>query len=204
LEAPIVAVAVATRPDTLPDWALERLARLAQRVPVWVELGLECANDAVLLEINRLHSVSEFEDAVRRVHAAGMLCIGHAILGLPGDGRAGARATAKVLADSACEGVKVHQLMVLRKTQFAARWRAGALSVLELDEYVQWLADFVELLAPQQVLHRLTGDAEPPELLAPAWSGAKNDVREALERELQRRGTRQGSLRSETEIVPVR
>ena len=192
LGEPLVAVAVATRPDTLPDWALARLQRLAERVPVWVELGLETANDQVLLDINRLHSAAEFTEAVGRVRAAGMLCVGHAILGLPGDGREGARRTAELLAASGCEGVKVHQLMVLRKTQLAARWKAGECPVLELDEYVQWLADFVERLAPHQVLHRLTGDADEPELLAPLWSRAKNDVRAALERELERRGTRQG------------
>lgn len=196
LGEPLVAVAVATRPDTLPDWALARLRRLAERVPVWVELGLETANDQVLLDINRLHSAAEFTDAVRRVRAAGMLCVGHAILGLPGDGREGARRTAELLAASGCEGVKVHQLMVLRKTQLAARWKAGECPVLELDEYVQYLADFVERLAPHQVLHRLTGDADEPELLAPLWSRAKNDVRAALERELERRGTRQGSSAS--------
>lgn len=196
LGEPLVAVAVATRPDTLPDWALARLRRLAERVPVWVELGLETANDQVLLDINRLHSAAEFTEAVGRVRAAGMLCVGHAILGLPGDGREGARRTAELLAASGCEGVKVHQLMVLRKTQLAARWKAGECPVLELDEYVQYLADFVERLAPHQVLHRLTGDADEPELLAPLWSRAKNDVRAALERELERRGTRQGSSAS--------
>lgn len=199
LGEPIVAVAVATRPDTLPDWSLARLARLAERVPVWIELGLETANDQVLFDINRLHTAAEFLDAVRRVRAAGMLCVGHAILGLPGDGREGARRTAELLATSGCEGVKVHQLMVLQKTQLAARWKAGECPVLELDEYVQWLADFVERLAPTQILHRLTADADEPELLAPLWSRAKNDVRAALERELARRGSRQGSRHDDTQ-----
>lgn len=190
---PLVAVSVATRPDTLPDWALERLARLHRRLPVWVELGLEAANDRVLLEANRLHTVAEFEQAAARVRAAGLLCVGHAILGLPGDGREGARRTAETLARCGVEGVKVHQLMVLRRTQLAAAWHAGTLEVLDEASYVAWLADFVERLAPAQVLHRLTGDAAPEELIAPRWSLDKNDVRAALDGELARRGTRQGS-----------
>ncbi len=190
----LVAVSVATRPDTLPDWALARLVALARRLPVWVELGLETADDGVLGAINRLHTVAEFEDAVARVRAAGLLCVAHAILGLPGDGRAGARRTAEVLARSGVEGVKVHQLMVLERTQFAARFRAGELAVLDAPTYVQWLADFVERLGPEQVLHRLTGDASEEELLAPRWSLDKNDVRRALEAELERRGTVQGAL----------
>ena len=135
--------------------------RLASRVPVWVELGLECANEAVLTSINRLHTVAEFEDAVARCHAAKLVTVGHAILGLPGDGREGARRTALVLRHSGVWGVKVHQLMVLERTQMAASWRRGELETLEPEAYVSWLADFVERLGAEQVLHRLTGDSPP-------------------------------------------
>lgn len=193
----VAVVSLATRPDTLPDGALAELAALARRVPVWVELGLECASDDVLLAINRLHTVDEFRDAAARCHAAGLGVVGHAILGLPGDGREGARRTAEVLAECPVQGVKVHQLMVLRRTQFAALWRQGRLDTLDLETYVAWLADFVERLRPDQVLHRLTGDAmtgaDDDVLLAPDWGVHKNAVREALARELARRGTRQGA-----------
>ncbi len=188
----VAAISVATRPDTLPNEALEVLASWNERVPVWVELGLESADDKVLLELNRLHTLAEFEDAALRVKRAGLLCVAHAILGLPGEGRDGARRTAQVLARAPVEGVKAHQLMVLERTRLARDWRAGGVATLELDEYVQWLADFVERLRPEQVLHRLHGDA-PSGLLAPAWSRINPGVREALEAELERRGSRQGA-----------
>jgi len=191
--SPIVAVALATRPDTLSEAALDVLAELARRVEVWIELGLETADDEVQRAIRRFHTLAEFEDAVRRVHARGMTCVGHAILGLPEDGREGARKTAEALARTGVAGVKVHHLMVLRRTQMEKQWRAGAIATLEVDEYVDWLADFVERLAPEQVLHRLTGDAVPADLLAPLWSVEKNVVREKLAAELARRGTHQGS-----------
>ncbi len=75
---PIVCVALATRPDTLPEEALASLSRLAERVPVWVELGLEAASDEVLFAINRLHTVDEFKDAAARCHAAGFCVDGTA------------------------------------------------------------------------------------------------------------------------------
>jgi len=191
--APLAAVSIATRPDTLPDEALRRLERLAERVEVWVELGLETANDAVQQRIHRLHTLAEFHGAAARVRQAGLLCVAHAILGLPGDGREGARATAVELARSGVEGVKVHQLMVLARTQLALEWRAGTLELLDEPTYVEWLADFVERLAPEQVLHRLTGDADARSLLAPLPAFDKSRVRAGLARELERRGTRQGS-----------
>jgi hypothetical protein len=190
---PVVCISIATRPDTLPDWALERLAGLARRVPVWVELGLETADDRRLLELNRLHTVADFRSAAARVHAAGLSAIGHAILGLPGDGREGARRTAEALAESAVDGVKVHQLMVLRRTILERWWRDGRVEVLEEATYVDWLADFVERLRPEQVLHRLQADAPDEQRLAPSWSLEASAVRARLVRELERRGTRQGA-----------
>ena len=202
LGEPVVALSLATRPDTLPESALSRLGELARRLPVWVELGLESASDAVLGDINRLHTAAEFEDAVARAQAAGLLVIGHAILGLPGDGRDGARRTAELLARSGVEGVKVHNLMVLARTVFEKEWRAGRLEVLDAETYVDWLADFVERLRPDQVLHRLTGDAPLEKRLAPRWEIHKNSIRELLAAELHRRGTRQGGDTVPGDTVP--
>ena len=195
---PVVAVSLATRPDTLPDEALAVLAELGRRVPVWVELGLEAADDGVLEAIRRFHTVAEFEQAVARCHAAGLLVVGHAILGLPGDGREGARRTADCLARCGVEGVKVHNLLVLRRTQLEKSWRAGELELLDAATYVDWLADFVERLGPEQVLHRVTADAPDEEKLAPYWSVAKNEVKHLLAEELRRRGTHQGARRAQT------
>jgi radical SAM protein (TIGR01212 family) len=191
---PIVAISIATRPDTLPDEALRVLAGLGARVEVWIELGLEAADDEVLRAIRRFHTVLEFEDAVRRVHQAGLLAVGHAILGLPGDcGAEGASRTAETLARAGTSGVKVHNLMVLRRTQLEKDWRAGAVAVPDLATYVEWLADFVERLSPAQVLHRTSGDALAGELLAPERNFDKNELRARLSATLAARGTRQGS-----------
>jgi radical SAM protein (TIGR01212 family) len=190
---PVVAVSVATRPDTLGDEALEILGDLNRRVPVWVELGLEAGDDAVLEEIRRFHTVAEFVDAAARAHAVGLLVVGHAILGLPGDGRLGAARTADVLAQSAASGIKVHNLMVLRRTQLEKSWRAGGVDVLDPATYVEWLADFVERLRPDQVLHRLTGDAAASELLAPERDFDKNEIRAGLAEVLRGRGSVQGA-----------
>ncbi|QDV06846.1 coproporphyrinogen III oxidase [Planctomycetes bacterium Poly30] len=191
---PIVAVAVATRPDCVPDESLRALEELAAETDVWLELGLESASDAVLLDINRLHTLTEFEDAATRARQAGLVTVGHAILGLPGDGREGARATANALREAGLDGVKVHHLMVLKKTQMAHQWRCGTLQVQTADEYVDWLADFVERIGPDQVLHRITGDSPDDKLLAPIWNVPKNAIRERLAAELSARGTEQGSL----------
>jgi radical SAM protein (TIGR01212 family) len=191
---PVVAVSIATRPDTLPPEALEVLARLNEKVPVWLELGLEVADDALLDKIQRYHTVDDFHVAVQRVHEVGIEVIGHAILGIPGDGREGARRTAECLAESGVRGVKVHNLMILKRTILERWWRAGEVDVLSAEDYVSWLSDFVERLHPDQILHRLTGDAPDEERLAPRWDVPVNAIRHRLIKELESRGTQQGSL----------
>ncbi len=193
---PVVAVSIATRPDTLPPSALEILARLNERVPVWLEIGLEVADDKLLDSIQRFHTVEDFLVAVERVREVGIDVIGHAILGIPGDGREGARRTAECLAASGARGVKVHNLMILKRTQLEHQWRAGQVDVLSAEHYVDWLADFVERLHPDQILHRMTGDAPETERLAPRWDVSVNGIRHRLIQELVGRGTRQGSLHS--------
>jgi radical SAM superfamily enzyme len=82
--------------------------------------------------------------------------------------------------------------MVLRRTVLEKWWREGQVELLDMRTYVDWLADFVERLAPRQVLHRVAGDAAPSDLLAPEWSQHNSGVAAELARELARRGTRQG------------
>ena len=103
------------------------------------------------------------------------------------------RETARVLARSGCHGVKVHHLMILKRTQLAHAWKQGRVQALEPETYVSWLADFVERLHPEQVLHRLTGDSPAENLLAPHWDLHKNAIRERLNAELERRGSYQGA-----------
>lgn len=199
--APVVALSLATRPDTFSAEAASVLAELNTRLPVWVEFGLEAADDGVLETIRRFHTVAEFEDAVARAHAHGLTTVGHAILGLPGDGRAGAARTGRALAAARTSGVKVHNLMILRRTQLEKAWRRGEIEVLDAPTYVEWLADFVEELAPEQILHRITGDAPLAERLAPRWELAKNSIHDALAAELTRRGTRQGSRHAARDLI---
>lgn len=186
-EQDIAALSVATRPDTFSEEAAAILASYRSRFPVWVELGLETAEDETLRAINRLHTLAEFEEAGARVHRHGLELIVHAILGLPGEGPEHFRATAAAIARAKAQGVKIHQLMVLQKTVFA-KWHAeGKLKTMDWPEYLGHVADFIQALPHEIVVHRVQGDARPGELIAPIWEISKNQFRDRLAQELLRR-----------------
>jgi radical SAM protein (TIGR01212 family) len=188
----VVGLAVGTRPDCVPDEVLDLLAGYRSRARVHLELGLQSAHPATIARIGRGHTREDFDDAVRRAAARGIEVVAHVILGLPGEDAAMMRETARALAALPIAGVKIHALLVLDGTPLAGQWRRGAVPLPALPTYAGWVADFLERLPPTVFIERLTADGYRDVLLAPQWSRNKLAVIGAIERELARRGSRQG------------
>jgi radical SAM protein (TIGR01212 family) len=188
----IVGLAVGTRPDCVPDPVLELLQGYARERYVCLELGLQSIHDRSLDWMNRGHHADAFVDAVQRCQGRGLdLCI-HVILGLPGETPADMMATATALAALPVQGVKIHNLHVVKDTPLEQMFRAGEVRMLEFAEYVGLVCNFLERLPPGMVIHRLSGEAPPDYLVAPAWCADKPALLTAIQRELERRDSWQG------------
>ncbi|MBQ4550297.1 MAG: TIGR01212 family radical SAM protein [Oscillospiraceae bacterium] len=192
-EPSVVALSIGTRPDCLSDAVVALLARLNRRKPVWVELGLQTIHEDTARYIRRGYGLRVYEDALRRLKAAGITVIAHVILGLPGESRERMMATIDYLGGvHRPDGVKLQLLHVLEGTELAQEWRAGRVSVMEPGEYYDLLCECIRRLPPDMVIHRLTGDGPKRILLAPLWTGDKKRVLNDLNRELERQNVRQG------------
>lgn len=189
----IVGLIVGTRPDCLPSPVLDLLAEYHRRTYFWLELGLQSPLDRTLALLRRGHDFAAFERGVAECTARGLRLCAHVILGLPGESRTEMLETAAVLNRCGIQGVKIHLLHVMRETVLAEMYRAGEVPLLDRDEYVGLVCDFLERLDPRIVIQRLTGDGHRDHLLAPLWSLQKFEVLNAIDGELVRRGTRQGS-----------
>jgi len=189
----VVGLSVGTRPDCLNDPVLDLLTDISRDYLLWLELGLQSAHDATLRLLNRGHDVACFRRAVEQAAGRGLEVVAHVILGLPGEGPEEMAATARFLAGLPLQGVKIHLLYVIRGSALARLYEAGEYRCLTENEYLQRAADFLELLPPETVIHRVTGDPHPEELLAPAWCLDKSRVLARLKEEFARRGSRQGS-----------
>ena len=189
----VVGLSLGTRPDCLGDEVLELLAGYAQKRLLWLELGLQSAHDQTLKILNRGHDVACFSQAVARAAARGLEVVAHVILGLPGEGPREMAATAAYLSRLPLQGVKIHLLYVIQGSKLARLHQEGAYTCLTEAEYVRLVVDFVELLPPNFVIHRLTGDPHRHELLAPDWCLDKPRVLGRIREEFARRGSRQGS-----------
>jgi hypothetical protein len=189
----VVGLIVGTRPDCLPRDTLELLAEYHRKTWFWLELGMQSTLDRTLQTIRRGHDSAAFITAARAVKQRGIRLAVHIILGLPGESRAEMLSSAAILNDLGVDAVKIHLLHVNRNTLLAELHAKGDITLLEKDEYVGLVCDFLERLDPRIFIQRLTGDGGK-DLLAPLWSAAKFEVLNAIDDELERRGSRQGAL----------
>jgi radical SAM protein (TIGR01212 family) len=187
----VVGLIVGTRPDCLSAETIALLGEYHRKTYFWLELGLQSPHDRTLERIRRGHDFAAFRKTAGTVKARGIrLCV-HVILGLPGESREEMLATASILNDLGVDGVKIHLLHVNRGTQLAEMYARGEIVLLGKGEYVGLVCDFLERLDPGIFIHRLTGDGGR-DLVAPLWSAAKFEVLNAIDGELERRGSRQG------------
>ena len=182
----IAVLDIATRPDCLGDDVVELLARLNRIKPVWVELGLQTADENTARLIRRGYDLPIYDDAVRRLHAAGIEVITHMIIGLPGESFEQMENTVRHIVQAGSEGIKLQLLHVLRGTPLEEMYRAGKVRIMEMEEYAGTVAKLIRMLPPQMVVHRITGDGARSELVAPLWSLDKKRVLGTIARELSR------------------
>jgi radical SAM protein (TIGR01212 family) len=181
----VVALSVGTRPDWIAEEVYQLLADLAGIKPVFLELGLQSADDDTLRAVNRNHTVADFESAVARAHEHNLEVIAHIILDLPGEGDLHRAKTADCLNRNRVEGVKIHNLHVLDGTPLATMYRDGTIKLSSLDGYSRMTADFLGRLDPGMVIHRLTGEGPASLMLAPEWGRDKRRVRGEIETALE-------------------
>ena len=188
----VVGISIGTRPDCVPPPVLDLLSDYARRTMVWVEYGLQSAHDRTLAAIGRGHDFAAFGRAVAATRGRGIFICAHVILGLPGETPAQMRATARAAAALGIDGIKLHLLYVVKGTEMERLYREGRYRCLTQSEYAERVCDVLERLPPQMVIHRLTGDPHPEELVAPDWSLNKRETLDRIHTALVRRETRQG------------
>ena len=192
----VVGMNIATRADCLPDETVALLAELSEKTVLTVELGLQTARDETAALINRGHTYADFLAGYTRLRNGApnaLICV-HLILGLPGEDEAAMLETVRRVAELRPDQVKLHLLHVLRGTVLADLYEAGKYTPLEKDEYVSAVVKALELLPPETVIARVTGDGAAEDLLAPLWSRRKREVLNAIDMALSRGDTYQGRL----------
>ena len=196
----VVGLAIGTRPDCVPDEVLDLLSEIAGRTYLSLELGMQTIHDRSLDWMNRGHHHDAMVDAMARCRGRGFEVCAHIMLGLPGESHEDMLATAREVARLGVDAVKIHNLYAVKKTPLADQVERGEVKLIERDEYLQVLIDFLELLPSSCVVERISGEAPPDYFIGPQWCLDKPALRQAFLTELERRDSCQG-LRSDSSAV---
>lgn len=192
----VVGLNIATRADCLPEETVALLAELSEKTVLTVELGLQTAHDATAAAINRGHTYADFLDGYIRLRMGApkaLICV-HLIFGLPGETEEDMLETVRRVAELRPDQVKIHLLHVLKGTVLSDLYGAGKYVPMDKDGYVSVVVKALELLPPETVVARVTGDGAAQDLLAPLWSRRKREVLNAIDRRLAELDTVQGRL----------
>jgi radical SAM protein (TIGR01212 family) len=190
----VIGLAIGTRPDCVPDDVLTLLSEIASRTYLTVEYGMQTMHDRSLDWMNRGHHHDAFIDTIERSRGRGFEIGAHLILGLPGESHDDMLASVRELARLRVDSVKIHNLYAVRNTRLAEQVAEGRVQLMGQEEYIRTLVDCLEVLPPDTVVERISGDAPPAYLVAPAWCLNKSAIRAALDGEFTRRNTWQGRL----------
>lgn len=188
----VVALAIGTRQDCVPDDVLDLLEEFGQRLPLTVEYGLQTIHQKSLDWMNRADNHDSFVDAMERSIGRGFEICAHIMLGLPGESHEDMMATAREVAACGLDAVKIHNLYAVEKTPLADQVRSGEVVLMERDAYVSTLVDFLELIPSTMVVERISGEAPGDYFVGPAWCLDKPAVLKAIVEEFERRDSWQG------------
>lgn len=166
----IVGLSIGTRPDAIDREKMKLIASYKDRYEAWIEYGLQSIHDKTLKAINRGHTFDDFLKAVALAKESGIPVCAHIILGLPGETKEEMMATAKKLAELKIEGIKIHLLHVLKGSELEKLYAQGKIRILEQEEYVDLVCDFLKNLPSDIIVQRLTGEGNREDHVAPMWA----------------------------------
>ena len=187
-------LSIGTRPDCIDEETVKLLSEYNEGYEVWVELGLQTANDETADIINRGYHIDAFERAMALLSEYKIKVVVHIIIGLPGEGEGEIRKTAKYLSAFDLFGLKIHSIYVMEGTRLADMYREKRYTPPTLDEYVSSAISVIAHTSKKTVIHRLTGDCPRDMLIAPEWNKDKNAVIDTITKSMRERGVKQGDF----------
>lgn len=190
----VVGLSIATRPDAITDECLEYLKKLNKKTYLTIELGLQTTNPNTAKLINRCHTLSCFENMVKKLRQENINVVVHIINGLPYETKEDMLNTVKYLNTLDIQGIKIHMLSILKDTAIEELYKKEKFPLLTKEEYIDIVISQLELLRKEIVIHRITGDPKIDDLVEPDWLTKKFCVLNDIDKEMVRRNTYQGKL----------
>lgn len=188
----VIGLSIATRPDSITDECLNYLEELSKRTYLTIELGLQTIHEKTSIFINRCHTLFCFEEMINKLRKRNINIVVHIINGLPYETKEMMIETIKYLNDLDIQGIKIHMLSILKNTKLGKIYEENPFKTLTKEEYIDIVCSQLELLKPEIVINRITGDPKISDLIEPNWLMKKTTILNDIDKELVKRNSYQG------------
>lgn len=184
-------IALATRCDCLEDDVIEYLNSINK--PVTLELGLQSSNDNTGKIINRGHTFEEFKQALYKLEKTNIKVCVHVLNGLPFESKEDMLRTIKEINHLPFDAIKIHMLHIIKNTTLEKMHNENHYELISREEYIELVVRQLELLKPEIVVERLTGDPIKQDLIEPDWILNKTTILNDIDKLMRKLDTYQGS-----------
>lgn len=188
----VIGLAIATRADCLDDDKIQYFNDIAKKKDVWIELGLQSIHEETMKLCNRGHTTQEVEEIINKLKNTKVKTCIHIMNSLPYETKEDMLETAKWIARVKPDAIKIHMLHILQDTKMANQYQVEKFKLMSLEEYVDIVIRQLEVLHPDCIIERLTGDGLADDLIEPKWTIKKTIVLNEIDKEMVKRNTWQG------------
>ena len=197
----VVGLNIATRPDAITEDCLDYLEELSTRTYLTIELGLQTIHEQTTKLINRGHDLECFDNMVKKLRERNINVVVHIINGLPYETKEMMLETVNHLNNLDIQGIKIHMLHIIKDTTLALMYEKEKFHVLTKEEYIDIVINQLEILKPDIVINRITGDPVKEDLIEPTWLIKKFCVLNDIDKEMVKRNSYQGKKYKQKETL---
>ncbi len=191
-EPSVIGLAIGTRPDSVDEEKIALLESMAEKYFILVEYGMQSIYERTLKFINRGHDYSTFLKTLDLTKNRGIFIGAHVIVGFPTETREEMLSMADEVSLMPIDFLKIHQLQVIKDTPLEILYRERQFHLFGYEEYIEFIAEFIERLSPRIVLQRLFATAPDNILVGPRWGKSRQEILRDIEKRLEIKDTCQG------------
>lgn len=187
-----IGLSIATRSDSITDECLDYLEDISKRTYLIIELGLQTIHEKTSKLINRCSTLDNFDKMVKKLKQRNINVVVHIINGLPYETEEMMIETVKHLNDLNIDGIKIHMLGILKDTPLEKYYQNNKFHILTKEEYVNIGVKQLEYLSEEIVIHRLTEDPNPNDIIEPTWLTKKFTILNEIDKIMSTKNLYQG------------
>ena len=188
----VAEISIATRCDCLNNEIINYLNSLTSIKPIWLEIGLQTSNKQTSKNMNLCYNIDDFKACLNKLEKTNIKVCIHIIDGLPYENEEIMLQTIKDINHLKFDAIKIHMLSIIDNSNLYLEYKQKPFPIISREEYIKIVVKQLELLRPEIIIERLTGDPIKDNLIEPKWILNKTTILNDIDKYMRKYDIYQG------------